>query len=335
VPRHKIVIAMTPQLRREFFRAEDRTRLATCGEVAISPSPLDHGTPEAGALLQSAEVLVTGWETAVIDESVLMHAPHLRAVIHTAGSVRTYVTQDVFRHQVRVSSQTAANSEPVAEYTVAMIMLAGKATLRAARLYAKTRAPVDRAAQFPDVGLFGRRVGLIGLSRISRRVISLLRPFDIEVLVHSRHLTPEEATALGVRSVSLKELLSTCEVVSLHSASLPRTRHLLGAGELALLQDGSTFINTARGSIVDQDALIAELATGRIDAILDVADPDVTVPTSPLWDMPNVILTPHFAGAVGNEFQRLGRSAVIDVETFLAGGQMPGEITAEQFENYA
>lgn len=265
--RPQIVMAMTASLRADFFRAQDLARLQACGDVSASPSPLDHGTPEARAALRDAEIVLTGWGTAVIDQSVLRDAPQLRAVVHTGGSVRHLVTPDVYSRGVRVSSQTAANSEPVAEYTVAMIMLAAKDTLRAARLYASTRAEVDRSTLFPHAGLFGRRIGLIGLSRISRRVIDLLRPFDVDILIHSQHLTPDEAAVLGVQSISMKELLSTCEVVSLHSASLPRTRHLLGAAELALIKDGATFINTARGAIVDQDALITELASGRIDAI--------------------------------------------------------------------
>lgn len=335
MPRPKIVIAMMPSLEAEFFRPADLDRLRACGDVSMSPTPGDHGTPDARAALEDAEIVLTGWGTALVSESVLDHAPRVRVVVHTAGSVRRYVAPEVYTRGVRVASQTAANSQPVAEYTAAMIMLAAKETLRAARQYAATRAAVDRSAGFPRAGLFGRRIGLIGLSQISRRVIALLRPFDVEILVHSRHLAPAEATTLGVRSVSLDELLSSCEVVSLHSASLPRTRHLIGARELARMQDRATLINTARGAIVDQDALIAELATGRIDAILDVAEPDVTAPSSPLWDMPNVLLTPHFAGAVGNELHRLGLHAVIDVEHFLAGEPMPGEISAEQYANQA
>ena len=333
--RPQIVIAMPPALRADFFRAQDLTRLEVCGDVVISPSPLDHTSPGAQVVLAGAEILLTGWGTPLIDEAVLRAAPRLRAVVHTAGSVRKIVPSAAYARGVRVSSQTAANSEPVAEYTTAMIMLAAKDTFRAARLYRAQRTKVDRAAHFPSVGLFGARLGLIGLSRISRRVIELLRPFDIDVLVSSGHLSVAEATELGVRSVSLEELLTTCDVVSLHSASLPRTQHLLGAGELALLRDGATFINTARGEIVDQGALVTELATGRIDAILDVTDPDVTAADSPLWDLPNVLLTPHFAGAVGTELYRLGLGAVVDVECFLAGAPMPGEISAEQFNQQA
>lgn len=331
MPQPKIVVAMKPQLRADFFRARDFRRLQDCGVVTISPSPLDHSTPAARAALLEAEIVITGWGTAAIDAEVLRGAPRLGAIVHTAGSVRDYVTPAVYERGVRVSSQTAANAEPVAEYTLAMILLAAKDTLRAARMYAAHRAEIDRSASFPTSGLFGQRIGIIGLSRISRRVIDLLRPFDVEILVHSKHLTSDEATKLGVRAVPLDELMATSKVVSLHSASSAASRHLLGADEFASMTDGSTFINTARGAIVNQDALIVELATGRIDAVLDVADPDVTVAGSPLWDLPNVLLTPHFAGAVGVELHRLGRDAVIDVEHFIAGKLMPGEISAEQY----
>jgi phosphoglycerate dehydrogenase-like enzyme len=215
-----------------------------------------------------------------------------------------------------------------------MIMLAAKDVFRAARAYRDLRGPVDRGG-FPRAGIFIRKVGIIGLSRISVRVMELLRPYGVELLVCSRHLEPDRAEELGVRSVALAELMSTCEVISLHSASLPANRHMIDAGLLATIRDGATFINTARGELVDQDALIAELATGRFDAVLDVTDPDVTAPDSPLWDLPNVILTPHFAGAVGHELFRLGGAAVADVEAFLAGRPMAGDIDAGQYARQA
>lgn len=326
---------MTPQLRHDFFRAEELARLERVGEVVVSPDATDHHADGVAAALAHAEVLVTGWGTDRIDADVLDTAPELRAIVHTAGSVRSMIDPVVFDRGIRVSSQTAANAEPVAEYTVGMIILASKHVFRAVNVYADLRADVDRAGLFSTAGLFGRRVGLIGLSRISRRVIELLQPFAIDLMVHSSYLGDAEAAALGVRSVSLDELLATSEVVSLHSASLPRTQHLLGARELALMPDGATFINTARGAIVDQDALIAELASGRLEAVLDVTDPDVTVPDSPLWDMKNVILTPHFAGSVGHELFRLGQAAVIDVEQFFLGGPMAGEISREQYDSQA
>lgn len=330
-----IVVAMPADLRAQFFRPQDTARLEALGDVAALPTPKDYRSDAAARLLRSAEIVVTGWGTDVIDAGILASAPALRAVVHTGGSVRSIVTPAVYDRGIQVSSQTAANAEPVAEYTVAMIMLAAKDTFRSARVYRELRGFVDRGRLFPTAGLFIRKVGIIGLSRISLRVIELLRPFGAEIMVYSRHLDAEQAKELGVRAVELGELMGTCEVISLHSASLPSSQGMIHAGLLASIKDGATFINTARGELVDQDALTEELKTGRFDAILDVTAPDVTAPGSPLWDLPNVILTPHFAGAVGHELFRLGAAAVADVEAFLAGNPMAGNISAAQYERQA
>lgn len=330
----EILVPIGDVLRARLFNAEDWARLSALGHVQVLA---DARYDEAGsrAALARADVVVTGWGTQRLDGPLLAEAPALRAVVHTGGSVRSIVGPEAFEREIVVSSQTAANAQPVAEFSLAMILLAGKDSFRAQRLYAQTRSFIDREEYFPSAGLYQRQVGLVGLSRISRRLIELLRPFDLDVAVYSRHLGEDEAARLGVRGLGLDELLSTSDVISLHSASLPSTRHMIGARELSLIRHGATLLNTARGAIVDQSALIAELATGRFDAILDVADPDVTVPDSPLWDMPNVILTPHFAGAVGTELMRLGHAAVQDVATVLSGEQPAGAISATQYEAQA
>src|SRR5699024_11488881 len=123
-----------------------------------------------------------------------------------------------------------------------------------------------------------------------------------------------EAHRLGVQQVGLRELMTRAGVVSVHAPELPQTRHMIGAAELAALADGSTLINTARGSVVDTTALVAEVQAGRISAILDVTDPEPLPPEHPLWGLPNVLLTPHIAGSMGNELHRLGNTAVAEVE---------------------
>jgi phosphoglycerate dehydrogenase-like enzyme len=122
-----------------------------------------------------------------------------------------------------------------------------------------------------------------------------------------------------VRLVELDELLRTSDVVSIHAPSLPSTRNMIGARELGLMRDGATLINTARGSLVDEAALIAELQTSRIQAVIDVTDPEIPSKSSPLYDLPNVFLTPHVAGAAGTERLRLGLMAVEEIERFIAG----------------
>lgn len=327
----EIMMAMPEKLVRKFFADDDLDRLRALGTVHLSPTPTDHRSTAALDLLARAEIVITGWGSDLLTGDLIAQAPHLKLVVHSAGTVRKVVSPDAFARGVRVSSQTSLNATPVAEYTLAMILLSAKDVFRSARLYGQMRAFIDREKHFSHAGVYRRKVGFIGLSLISRQTIDLLRPFGTEMMVFSRHLGAAEAAELGVRAVSLEELMSSAEVISLHSADTPANYRMLGAEQLALIQDGATFINTARGRLVDQDALIAELRTGRFDAILDVADPDVTVPDSPLWEMDNVLLTPHFAGSVGQELFRLGNGVVTDIENYLTEQPLGGEITAETY----
>src|SRR5262249_54884850 len=148
--------------------------------------------------------------------------------------------------------------------------------------------------------------GVIGASRIGRRVIELLRPFDLDVYLFDPYVDAALAESLGVHLVDLDVLLRTCDVVSVHAPQTPQTLDLIGADQLALMRDGATLINTARGGLVDPDALAKELLRGRLCAVLDVTDPEPLPSDSALYELPNVFVTPHIAGSHGNELARLG-----------------------------
>ena len=138
-----------------------------------------------------------------------------------------------------------------------------------------------------------------------------------------RHIGPDDhETAAMLRAVgfdSLDELMAESDVVSLHAPALDSTTHMIDAGRLALMRDGATLINTARGALVDENALVRELVSGRISAVIDVTTPEVLPADSPLYGLPNVLLTPHIAGALGNERSRLGATVVAEIERFIAG----------------
>lgn len=318
-PEAEILVAMPDRLVRQFFRGALWDRLQGLGRVVLSPTPDDHLSDRVRPALARAEVLVTGWGTPLVDGPVLDAAPRLRAVVHTAASVRAIASEECYARGVAISSQAAAMAGPVAQYTLAMILLAAKGAFRAQRIYRSRRAAVDVQTELADHGVHGTRVGIIGASTIGRRVIELLRPFDLEVVVADPTLDADGAAELGVRLVGLDELMATCPVVSLHAPILPDTIGMITAPLLRSLPDGATFVNTARGVLVDQEALVAELVTGRVDAVLDVTHPEVNEPDSPLWDLPNVVLTPHVAGAAGVELALLTASALDDVERAVAG----------------
>jgi phosphoglycerate dehydrogenase-like enzyme len=269
--------------------------------------------------LADVELLITGWGCAPITADVLAAAPRLRAVVHTAGTVRHHVTEECWERGIVVSSAAAANALPVAEYAVAMILLAGKRVPEIARRFRAERVQQDWNALFPEAGNYRATVGLLGASLIGRRVADLLRPFDLEVLLHDPYVADAEVRGLGAEPVGLDELFARGRVVSLHAPLLPSTRGMVDARLLARMPDGATLLNTARGGLVDHAALEREVLSGRLRAVLDVTTPEPLPGDSPLWDCDGVVLTPHVAGSKGNELRRLADAAADEVDRWAAG----------------
>lgn len=298
--------------------------------LALDPArvlqdPDDLADPLLARALSGAEVLVTGWGCPRLDTRVLDAAPRLRAVLHAAGSVKGFTTPELWRRGITVSSAAGANAVPVAEYTLAMILLAGKDLFTFRDLFRARRA-FPYGDIVPGIGNYGRRVGVIGASRIGRRVIDLLRPHDLRVTLTDPYLDESAAAELGVRLLPLDDLLRGSDIVTVHAPQTPETRHLLGPRELSLMPDGAVLINTARGALVDHDALVAELTAGRLSAILDVTDPEPLPPDSPLFDLPNAFVTPHLAGSQGNEVARLGQTVAEEARRLAAGGPLLHEV---------
>ncbi|WP_405970722.1 hydroxyacid dehydrogenase [Streptomyces sp. NBC_00988] len=315
-----VALAMAADLPPRLFGPDLTVAFA---DLAAEPPPrqpvTDFLAPGPRRLLHEVEVLVTGWECPRLGPEELRLMPSLRAVVHAAGTVKPIVHDAWWERGLQVSSAAAANALPVAEFTVATILLAGKQVGIAQRDYRRRRTFVNTRESYPGCGNYGRTVGLLGASAIGRRVAQLLRPFDLDILISDPYLSEAEARALGGRKVDFDELLRRCDVVSLHAPVTPETEGILDRRRLALMRDGSTLINAARGALVDHEALTDELVAGRLHAVLDTTEPEPLPPGSPLYDLPNVLLTPHIAGSVGNEIRRLGDTALAELGRYTRG----------------
>jgi phosphoglycerate dehydrogenase-like enzyme len=318
--RPRALLAMSPHVAETALGARGLARLGEVADLAPDLVIDDFGEPRAAAALRDAEVLVTHWGCPVLDAGVLARAPRLRAIVHVAGSVKGFVTPACWERGIVISSAAWANALPVAEYTVAVIILANKRILRMRDDYRERRGQSpDLLARYPEAGNYRRTIGIVGASSVGRRVLELLRAFDLELLVHDPFLSREQAARLGARLVGLDELCARSDVVSLHAPQIPQTRHMLDERRLALIRDGATVVNTARGSLVDGDALIAELRSGRLYAVIDVTEPEILPADSALYDLPNVLLTPHVAGSLGNELGRLVDAAADELARYASG----------------
>jgi phosphoglycerate dehydrogenase-like enzyme len=324
----KALFAMDPVFLPQLFPEPLMRRLGAALDIDPGTVAERLDGPGADDLLADVEVIVSGWGAPPLDAAVLERAPKLRAVLHAAGSVKGLVGDALWERGIAVTSAAGANALPVAEYTLAAILMAGKGIFGLRERFRAERS-FELGYIHPEVGNFGLRVGLIGASAIGRRVIELLRPFDVEVLLADPFVSEDEAAAIGVRLVDLDHLVAQAAVVSVHAPDLPETRHLIDAERLAAMKDGTVVINTARGRLVDTDALVAELRTGRLAAVLDVTHPEPPQADSPLFDLPNVFMTPHVAGSQGNELARMGLCTVEEAERLAAGQPLLNRVDPE------
>jgi len=280
------------------------------------------------SILVQAEVIFTGWGGPRMDAEFLAAAPQLKVVFYGAGSIKRIVTDAFWDRRITITSAFAANAIPVAEYTLSQILFCLKhgwhyaLTIKRDQSYpVRTRVP----------GAYGSTVGLIALGMIGRRVCQLLEPFDLKVIAYDPYVSPSEAEALGVELCSLDELFRRSDVVSLHAPWLKETENMITGTHFAAMKPGATFINTARGAIVHEPQMI-DVLRRRSDllVVLDVTYPEPPAPGSPLYTLPNVVLTPHIAGSLDTECRRMGRSMVEELQRYVAGEQLHWSISKEQ-----
>ena len=334
--RPRLAFAMAPAKTRFVFDEPAIARLAELCDIVTTEPLTDFSTDSARKSLADTEILVTGWGCPFISKEVIAAAPRLRLIAHAAGTVKYHLDPAVYAAGIAVTNAVDANAVPVAEFTLAMIILANKRVFEFRDIY---RADPTRASSHAlmdtAIGSYRRTIGVVGASHIGRRVIDLLKPLDCDVLLYDPHVSPGDPITREVELTGLDDLIARSDTVSLHAPSLPSTRHMIGAREFGLMRDGATLINTARGALVDEAALIAALETGRIAAVLDVTDPEIPPPGSALYRLPNVFLTPHIAGAIGTERARLGNLVADEVGRFIAGRPLQHQVSYALLEQLA
>ena len=319
--RPKVAFALrSEELQAQLFPPDVLGKLNVAAEIMHGEVLTEFDSHSSRRVLAEVDALITGWGTPNIDSVVLDAAPHLKLIAHSAGTIKELLDPACWDRGIAVTTAAQANAVPVAEFTLAFILLAGKGIFEAVSQLRTQQAHFHPGLLSATVGNLGSTVGIIGASRIGRLVLDRLRSFEHRVLLADPTVSEGEASALGATLVSLDDLMVRSDVVSLHAPLLPTTTGMIGAQQLTGMKDGATFINTARGALVDHGALRHELLTGRINAVLDVTEPEPLPSGDPLYGLDNVILTPHIAGSMGNELRRMGESAVEEVLR-LAGGR--------------
>jgi len=258
---------------------------------------------EAPEALGGADVIVSTWGMPKLDAEFLKMCPSLQAVFYAAGSVKGFATDEAWERGVVISSAWAANGIPVAEYSLATILLSLKSFWHFSREMREGRMGSGGVSV---AGAYQSKVGLVSLGAVGRATARLLKPFDLTLLAHDPFLDPEQASELNVGLVPLEQLFRECDVVSLHAPWIPETEKLITGKLISSMKEGATLINTSRGAIIDEAGMVDVLAARPdLTAILDVTYPEPTPANSPLRSLPNVVLTPHIAGSMQGECARM------------------------------
>ncbi|MDF2922433.1 MAG: hydroxyacid dehydrogenase [Paenibacillaceae bacterium] len=275
------------------------------------------------------EAVITGWDSERITPEVLSRATRLRFIGHTAGTVAPYVDQNAYERGIRVVNANAALAHSTAELALTLILtgLWRVKEFSAMMDQGLWREPMKDS---PD-GLYGKTVGIIGLGAISRILIGLLKPFHCRILIRSRYCSPELARELHCELTDLDELLKVSDVVTLHDTLNAQTAGMIGQRELGLMKSGALFVNTARGPIVDQAALAAEVRTGRLGAAVDVYDKEPVQGGHPLVGLPNVVHTPHIGGYAKVWIDRALDCVTEDLIRLQRGEELKHEVTRDNY----
>lgn len=311
----RIGVVIHKPLREQLFTEADRRRLEALGDVTWAESDGPLTDEQAIEILRDCDIAVGGWGTPVPSEEFLAKCPRLRLWEHAAGSVKHFFGPHLSRRGVTVASCAPANGENVAEFTLGLLIVGLKRVLPNAADNRRLPPPVARPTNARVLG--ASVIGIIGASQVGRHVMRMLRPFGPEILLYDPYVTDAEAAELGATRVDdLLELCRRSDAVSLHAPALPSTKHMLGEAQFEAMKDDAVFINTARGMIVDEDALVSQLQRGRLFAFLDVTWPEPAPADHPFRKLTNVVLTSHIAGLADIKF---GRQAVEDIAAFLSG----------------
>jgi len=305
-------IAVLDDYQRVAAGSADWSRLAT-HDVVFLHEPLGPADAVARALADF-EILVAMRERTPFPAEVLLRLPRLRLLV-TSGMRNRAIDLEAAAARGIVVCGTESAGSPTAELTFGLILALAR------RIVEEDRRIRDGGWQSTvGVALAGRTLGVIGLGGLGSRVARLGTAFGMHVVAWSRNLTAERAAECGAELVSKEELLSRADVVTIHLVLSERTRGLIGAAELALMQPTAFLVNTSRGPIVDEQALLAVLEQGTIaGAGLDVYDEEPLLPDHPLRRAPNTVLTPHLGYVTGENYAVYFSQAVEDVEAFLAG----------------
>lgn len=323
-----LVTLQQGETRRIHFPGSVMRDLGKLGNIRINDLDRAFTPEELRENIKGIDFCITHWGCPKFTPEVLENADRLKLVAHAAGSVAYIITDGVYEKGIKVCSANDIMAKYVAEGVLAYI-------LSALRTIPKHAGDMKNGVLWNrdtagSRSLIGEKVGLIGLGTVGRYLLKLLWPFDVKIKLFDPYIQPATLWEYpNVELSSLEDVMSWGNIVSVHASLTPETYHMIDAGQLKQLKDGSLFVNTARGAVINEKVLVKELESGRISAVLDVFEEEPLPLDSRLRELENVMLMPHMAGAGARE--QMTFAMLDEIGRFVNGEPLKYEIPFEKY----
>lgn len=327
-PRNKKVLFGT-------FFTEENIRLAeSLGEVVWNDTDDFFKDEVLREKIKDCDVYVTVWGSPALTKDIVDAAPRLKLLCHLCGTVVPFVTDAMWDKGIRVICGNNYFAESVAEGTIAYMMT----SLRDIPYYIERLREDHIWAEANDwtESLMYKTIGIVSYGAIAKHLVRLLKPFKVKLKVYDIVDIPEaDKKEFGIEQVSLEEVFSKSDIISVHTPLNDKTRHLVDDRLLSLIPKNTLFVNTSRGGVIDQKALTKHLVNGDFTAILDVLEKEPIDMDSPLLKCKNVKIMPHKAGPTLNLRKVITHDLLIEVKDFIDNGaelKPVDEITRQRAE---
>jgi len=299
-----------------FFTNRAIAKLKEIGEV--NQNPFNHvlTVDELVEVASDTDVLLTGWGNVFLTKKDLERMPKLKLIAHTGGSIANLIADDVYELGIPILSGNNIFAKSVAEGCLCYTL----AALRKIEHYGQMMRHGEWREDDPhNSGLIGKKIGIVGFGTISKLYLELIRWFDCEVLIYSSHLEEEVAQKYGGRKADLDEIFSTCDIVSIHSSLREKTKGMITRELMMKLKSDALLVNTARGAVIDEEALFELLIQGRFYAALDVFVNEPLDADHPIRRCQNALLIPHMGGPTMDMREVVALELAEDIERWKNG----------------
>lgn len=330
--RPSLLISAGKELFGSFFSPHEQRRLS----VRFEWTRVESGklTPDFRQRLGAAEALITTWDSPCFDDDLARLAPKLRVIAHCGGEVKSRFSRSLFR-RLTITNAPVPMAQATAELGAALLMYCARNVdfYRAQLRQGSNRIYEQVHLQGGSESIVGREVAMIGFGRIGRALVDLMRGFDLKWLVHDPYAPRALSKQYPVRFVGFEALLPRAHLLVLTAALTDETEGLLSRQNLALLPDGATVINIARGGLIDIEALRREVTRGRLCCALDVTDPREPLPIGDSFrKLPGAIVTPHIAGSGRRVREEIARVVMDDLQSFFSGKSVRNRVSTSMLQ---